>query len=129
MVDAINAAYEEKTEDAAAPLETADSAKISAIPPGGYRNASSYAMGYADYITVTIGLNNDDTIASLKISEEGFAEIQGLGSRVREEAFIEQFIGKLVPLQQGDVDLIAGATLSSQAVIKAINKAAAKLHQ
>jgi Na+-translocating ferredoxin:NAD+ oxidoreductase RnfG subunit len=86
-------------------------------------------MGYADLITVMITLNDDMTIASLEISDEGFAETQGLGSRVKDDAFIKQFIGKAVPLQEGDIDLIAGATLSSQAVIKAINKAADKLQK
>ena len=136
VVEAINAAFEEKT------LDTS----VSAAPPGvatqgpmtpettqapfeGARKASSSAMGYADCVAVTLTLNDDDTIATLEVGDESFAETEGLGSRVKDDAFIEQFIGKAVPLQEGDIDLVAGATLSSRAVVKAINKAADKLRK
>lgn len=143
VVDAVNAAFEEKALDnsvPAAPQTEATQAPVTMestptpaeepkLSEDGKQLLTSSSMGYADLITVTITLNDDKTIASLKISDEGFAETQGLGSRVKEDAFIQQFIGKAVPLQEGDIDLITGATLSSQAVIKAINRAADKLQK
>ena len=136
VVDAINAAFETKAiESLVSPVPQTEESQATAVPEAtqtnaeGEHNASAFSMGYADLITVTITLNDERTITSLKISDEGFAETQGLGSRVKDEAFIRQFIGKAVPLQEGDIDLIAGATLSSQAVIKAVNKAAEKLQK
>jgi len=136
VVEAINAAFEEKALDTtvsaalqAEVTQTPETLEATQVPVEGARKASASSMGYADLITVTITLNEDKTIASLEISDEGFTETQGLGSRVKEDAFIHQFIGKLIPLQEEDVDLIAGATLSSTAVFKAINKAADQLQK
>jgi Na+-translocating ferredoxin:NAD+ oxidoreductase RnfG subunit len=54
-------------------------------------------------------------------------ETVGLGARVAEEAFVRQFIGLRTPVQEADIELIAGATISSRAAIEAVNQAAAFL--
>ena len=91
-------------------------------------NAS--AIGYAGPVLVRMTLKEDGTIAAVDIGGARFAETEGVGSRVREEEFTSQFIGKKPPLIPGkDVDIIAGATLSSEAAIQAINDGAAFLTQ
>ena len=97
------------------------------VPTGEARNATSSSKGYGGPVAVTVTLNEDDTIAELTVGDADFSETQGLGSKVQDEAFTQQFIGKKVPLQEGDIDLIAGATISSEAVVKAINKAVESL--
>ena len=59
-----------------------------------------------------------------------FSETEGLGSRVKDEAFTQQFIGQTPPLALGeDVDAVSGATVSSRAAVDAVNEAAAFLNQ
>ncbi len=91
------------------------------------KTSTASSKGYAGPVAVTITLNDDDTIASLEVGDDSFAETQGIGSRAKEAEFTDRFIGKKVPLAEGDVDVLTGATVTSQAVIKAVNKAAEKL--
>ena len=84
------------------------------------------APGYAGPVTVEISLNDDFTIDTLRIGDKEFIETPNIGTKVLEKEFGYQFIGKHVPLREGDVDTIAGATISSRAVIAAINAASAK---
>ena len=54
-------------------------------------------------------------------------ETAGVGTRVKEPAFLRQFPGKAVPVklrsQGGDIDAVSGATISSNAVITAVASA------
>jgi Na+-translocating ferredoxin:NAD+ oxidoreductase RnfG subunit len=46
---------------------------------------------------------------------------------VAEEAFAGQFIGLTPPVKETQIELIAGATISSRAAVEAVNQAAAFL--
>ena len=72
---------------------------------------------------MSLTLDAEGKIASLTVGDDDFNETNGLGSKVREEAFTSQFIGMAVPVKAADVELVSGATVSSEAVIEAINKA------
>ena len=89
--------------------------------------AKATAQGYKSPIAVTLTLNADYTIKTLVIGDESFDETVHIGAKVLDKEFAEQFIGKKVPLKEGDADTITNATVSSQAVIEAINLAAAQL--
>lgn len=83
-------------------------------------------VGYGGEIVVTVGLAADGTIASLQIGGPNFNETEYLGAEVQTNAFRKQFIGKGGILAYGkDVDAIAGATVTSKAVLAAINNALA----
>ncbi|MGN1038202.1 MAG: FMN-binding protein, partial [Mailhella sp.] len=51
----------------------------------------------------------------------------GVGTRVKEAAFLKQFPGKAIPVrlrnQGGDIDAVSGATVSSNGVMNAIDQA------
>ena len=81
------------------------------------------AKGYQSDVTVKVTLNEDGTIATLTIESAG--ETQGLGTRCGEdEAFAAQFIGKAAPFTAGEgVDVLSGATVTSNAVMEALNSA------
>ena len=52
------------------------------------------------------------------------SETPGLGSRVQEAAYLDQYKGQSGTLTLGeDVDAIAGATVSSRAVLNGVNRA------
>ena len=89
-------------------------------------NAS--VIGYAGPVLTRIAFDTQGTISALDIGGVRFEETEGLGARVRESKFTSQFIGKKPPFTLGkDIDAIAGATVSSQAAVNAVNDAAAFL--
>ncbi len=97
-------------------------------PAGMTANAS--AIGYGGPVLVRLTLDEQGKIAALDVGGARFSETEGVGSRVRDESFTQTFIGLTPPLTLNkDVDAISGATISSQAVVEAVNDAAAFLTQ
>ena len=66
---------------------------------------------------------DDAKIVSLEV--DASSQTENIGSLVgTDRNFLEQFIGKTLPLKMGeDVDALSGATISSQAVVDALNSA------
>ncbi len=79
------------------------------------------AQGFQSDVKVTVTLDENNAIAALTI--DSAAETAGFGTRCAEDAaFIEQFIGKTAPFAIGEnIDALAGATVTSQAVVDAVN--------
>ncbi|MER1992492.1 MAG: ammonia-forming cytochrome c nitrite reductase subunit c552 [Eubacteriales bacterium] len=82
-------------------------------------------QGFGGEVTVIVELNEDGTIKTLTIDTPN--ETEGLGKRASEAEFTEQFIGKSAPFAFGEngIEALSGATVTSTAVLTAINKAAA----
>ena len=82
-------------------------------------------QGFGGDLTVYITLD-EDKIQSLIINTPN--ETAGLGQRASESAFTKQFIGKSGPFFYGEngIEALTGATLTSEAALKAINKAIGK---
>lgn len=83
--------------------------------------------GYGGDIGVMVGFDIiSETLCGIGITT--LKETPGLGMRVTEKGFMKQFFNKTTPVeltaQGGNIDAISGATISSSAVILAINKAA-----
>lgn len=94
------------------------------------RTANASVIGYGGPVLVRLTLSESGVIESVDIGGARFAETEGVGSRVREKAFMEQFIGQTPPLALGSgIDAVSGATVSSQAAVDAVNEAAAFLAQ
>ena len=78
------------------------------------------AEGYNGPITVSAIINGQGTIAYLTIDAAG--ETEGLGQKVMDTEYLATFLGKKLPLTLGeDIDGVAGATITSQAVVNALN--------
>ncbi len=81
--------------------------------------------GYGGPVNVMVGIDADSKITGIGIT--GHSETPGLGARATEPAFTDQFAGmewsgaKAV----GDIDGISGATITSAAVVDAINQSTA----
>jgi len=86
-------------------------------------NIIGTAQGFLSEVNVAITLAEDGTIAALSIGSAD--ETPGFGTRCAEdEAFINQFVGKKGPFAIGEgIDALSGATVTSEAVVKAINAA------
>ena len=118
VVDAVNEALASAApaEEAAEPAaETSELTKVSATK-----------KGFGGDVYVELGLDAEGKIAEITIGDDKFAETPGLGARAQEDEFKNQFIGKSGKLELGtDIDAIAGATITSQAVVDAVNEALA----
>jgi electron transport complex protein RnfG len=84
-------------------------------------------VGYAGDIDILVGLEDANTLRGVTIVSH--LETPGLGDKITESAFTDQFHGldvDGVALRKdgGQVDAITGATISSQAVVDAVREAA-----
>ena len=78
-------------------------------------------QGFGGEVTVNLELNEDGTVKSLAVDTPN--ETAGLGQRASEADFTDQFIGKAGPFVYGEngIDALSGATVTSNAVLEAIN--------
>lgn len=91
----------------------------------------SSAKGFGGDINVMVGIN----VANNKltgISVVKHSETPGLGARIKDEpGFAKSFAGKPLgkKLTKGDINALSGATISTNAVLAAVNKAQATFAQ
>ena len=93
-------------------------------PAGADGELTAAEQGFGGEVTVHLTLNDDRTVQSLTIDTPN--ETAGLGQRTSEAEFTDQFIGKAGPFAYGEngVEAISGATVTSNAVLTAINRLA-----
>lgn len=87
--------------------------------------------GYGGTISIAVGIDNSGKTTGVKIIS--LSETPGLGSKVQDEPFISQLIGispkeALTVVKGGgpkeeEIDAVSGATISSKAVIEAVQEA------
>lgn len=97
----------------------------------GYAISATSAEGYDGNITISVGLDNDGVITSVSFTE--LHETPGKGMLADAPKFKDQFSGKQVKsfklLKDGgsqadnEIDGISGATVSSKAIVNAVNAA------
>lgn len=85
-------------------------------------SAEATEQGFAGDVTVHVTLDGDK-ISTLSIDTPN--ETEGLGKRASDAAFSDQFIGKSGPFIYGEdgIEALSGATVTSNAALKAINRA------
>ena len=82
----------------------------------------SGAEGYHGVISLMVGLNPEGKLTGVSVMTH--TETPGLGARITESSFTEQFQGLSGEIGVGaDVQGVSGATISSKAVVKAVNEA------
>ncbi len=90
--------------------------------------ANVMSGGFGGDINMMIGFEQNGKIKSVKII--ALSETPGLGSRVAEGGYLSQYDGKSGELViKQDIDAIAGATISSKAVLAGVNRASSILAQ
>jgi len=84
--------------------------------------------GFGDRIWIMVGFDKDNKIINTWVVEQ--KETPGLGTKMQESKFRDQFKGKslnsfklIVKKDGGDVDAITAATITSRAFCEAIDKA------
>lgn len=92
--------------------------------------------GYGGEIEIVAGFALDGTIAGISVGGANFKETPGLGAKAKDKAFTDRFIGKSAPVSvvksgktagENEVDAIASATITSNAVKDGINRMAGYL--
>ena len=88
---------------------------------------ASSEMGYSGTIRIMAGVLSGNNLNALEVVEQ--SETPGLGSRISESAFKDQFRGReigktrwAVKKDGGDIDAITGATISPRAVVAALKE-------
>ena len=73
-------------------------------------------------LSVSVALDEEAKIS--KIEVDASSQTENIGSLVgTDQAFLQQFLGKSLPVDRDEVDALSGATISSQAVVDALNSA------
>ena len=118
--DSASAAGQTSGEDTAA-----DQAAEQDRQPGATLTGSAEGWQNA-LIYVTLTLDDEAKIKTIAVDASLQTEEFG-GRTATDEAFLAQFIGKSLPLtlNEGGIDALSGATVSSGAVVQAINEARA----
>jgi len=75
------------------------------------------AKGFGGDVTVTVKTSGDKIV---DVKAEGANETQGIGSNA-----IDQLPGKIVEANSADVEVVSGATITSNAIIEAVKSALA----
>lgn len=85
------------------------------------------AVGYGGPIELMLGLNPEGTITGIQVLKH--SETPGLGAKITEEKFLQQFPSKSaqnttwkLKKEGGDIDKISGATISPKAVVTALSE-------
>lgn len=84
--------------------------------------------GYGGDITIAMGVSPDGTLTGISVISQG--ETAGLGAKCKDAAFTDRFVGisggyitlvKTEAAGNGQVQAISGATVTSTAVVNAVN--------
>ena len=106
----------------AAPV-SAPAEEIAPVPAAGENAKTGSAQGFAGPVAVAVDMDDNGAITAITIGDASFAETAGFGAKAQDDAFKTQFIGKTLPLTMDDIDAITGATITSKAVVEALNAA------
>ena len=79
-------------------------------------------MGYNGEVAVTLGVGTDGLVTGCAVGDTSFAETPGFGARAKEASFQDQFVG-LDAVNGGSFEALTGATVTSNAILNAVNKA------
>ena len=120
IVNGLNKAYAASKGEVEAPAAKEAPAENKAAPENA---VTASAQGFGGPVAVTAAFDADGKITYIKIGDDSFSETAGLGAKALEDSFQAQFIGKAMPLKLSDIDAIAGATVTSTAVVDALNAA------
>jgi len=100
-------------------------------------NISGYAFtvsenGYGGEIKIMVGINPDGTVSKVAVLSAD-NETPGLGQNIKKDSFLDQFakktgsltVTKTAPSSDTEIQAITSATISSNAVTRAVNSALA----
>ena len=121
IVAAVNEAAASAAPAAEAPKEEEKEAPAEEAPAA--EGVTVSAKGLTGSFPVTVALNDDGTVKAVSLGESDSENDKAFLAMVNNEAFLGQFAGKAAPVE--GIDAVTGATTSSNAIVAAVNEAAA----
>jgi len=97
-------------------------AAVNTVVPAAPAAGNEYAVtgnGLTGKIDIVVTLNDDGTIAKVDVKGTDSAMDEAFLANCQTEAFLGQFVGKSIPVE--GIDVVAGATVSSNGIIAAVN--------
>ena len=88
---------------------------------------TAFGKGYGGNVNYMVAFDNDGKIVNLKVLSH--EETAGLGSKIENPEFLAKFKGTDKELTSSDIDMIGGATISSNASLDAVNTARKAFNQ
>ena len=89
---------------------------------------TAQAKGLTGEFPVNVTVNANNAIVKVELGDSSTETDAGFLAKVKEDAnYLNQFVGKTAPVDEASIDVVAGATVSSKAVIAAINAACENL--
>lgn len=83
----------------------------------------AYSRGFKSDVWVEAAFDDAGTITYFSVGDDQFDESPDYGGHAQDVDFMYQFIGKTAPLELNDIDALSGATLTTKAVVNALNDA------
>ncbi len=83
----------------------------------------TWGKGFADKITMMVGITTDNTVAGIRVLTIG--DTPGIGLAVAEDEYLSTWLGISYPASFADdsADAISGATYSSRGILDGVNNA------
>ena len=133
VIAAVNQAYNAAmgiAEPTAAP--TAEPTEVPVQPtvaePAEGTVVSAQGKGLTGEFPVNVTVDENNAIVKVELGDSSTETDAGFLAKVKEDAnYLNQFVGKTAPVDEASIDVVAGATVSSKAVVAAINAACENL--
>ena len=120
IIDALKAVVLAAPEASATDMEETPAEEVAEVVVAEDKANEGKAQGFQSEVTVKVTVDENMAITGIEINSSN--ETPNFGTRCAEdEAFLAQFIGKTLPLES--IDVLSGATVTSNAVMAAINAA------
>ena len=97
-----------------------------ALNGSGY-TVTAFGKGYGGNVELMFAFDADGKVVNLKVLSH--SETAGLGSKIENPEFLAPFVGATDELKEKDIDMIGGATISSNAALTAANNARKAFNQ
>ena len=92
--------------------------------PEGAQAYTAQAKGLTGTFPVSISVDEQGMVSGIAVEDSESANDAAFVQRVQNDtAFLSQFIGQAAPFDEAAIDTVTGATVSSKAVIAAVNQA------
>ncbi len=127
VVAAVNKAYNEAmgiAEPTAAPTAVPTEAPAQADDAAEGTVLTAQAKGLTGEFPVNVTVDANNAIVKVELGESTSANDVSFLGKVKDDAnYLNQFVGKTAPIDEASIDVVAGATVSSKAVVAAVNAA------
>ena len=85
---------------------------------------TAQAKGLTGEFPVNVTVDANNAIVKVELGDSSTETDAGFLAKVKEDAnYLNQFVGKTAPVDEASIDVVTGATVSSKAVVAAVNVA------